>query len=193
MWTAKHLLIFFCKEKLMFCGQHMAAVIQKNWFLHMALPQLLLRVLGLSLYWSSVQEPDKFVFVSHWRKLGCPKSKSNTLLCLFPPPLSHHASFCAFSLSVARWFILGQAQISQQHPVPCHSTSRDPDSQQGRGKDNPAGQPKLWCAQHFQRGVGWGSCRVFIVRCVEWNLAWHSGISDVASQLEKQAPHDKSA
>lgn len=65
IWTAKHLLIFFCKEKLMFCGQHMAMVIQNNWFLHMALPQFLLRDLGQSLYWSSVQESDRFVFVSH--------------------------------------------------------------------------------------------------------------------------------
>lgn len=152
-WTEKHLLIFFCKEKLMFCGQHMAMVIQKNWFLHMALPQFLLRDLGQSLHWSSVQESSKFMFASHYRDVL--RATPSTLVCLFPPTHCSHAKLSAFSFVFGTlvYFTKYKYLSSTQSPATEHPVW-GPDSQQGREKDNPAVLPKLWCAQHFQRREG---------------------------------------
>lgn len=167
-WTEKHLLIFFCKEKLMFCGQHTARVIQKNWFLHMALPVSFRRPGAVLVLVISAGVGQVCVCWSlektgmSWEQLLSP-----FCVCSFPPCPLQSCQFLGFSLCMLASF--RQSTNTSAAPRPCHRASLwGPDRHQGREKMNlqlsPSRDGLSTCREEKSRG-GWWSCRVFVMRC----------------------------
>lgn len=175
----------------MFCGQHTATVIQKNWFLHMALPQFLLRDLGQSLCWSSVQGSGKFMFVCHWGKQRCPYSKSqHPDVFVSPLPIQSCQILRFFFVSGMLVYFRQSTNISAA-PIPLPHNTRSEVLTVNREvkkiilqfspscdvlstfREEKSRLMQLWCLCNEER-------------CVEWNLGWHSVIFDAASQLENR-------